>query len=433
MTYHLVGIKGSGMSALAQILYDMDYDVQGSDVAKRFFTQQALEDRGIPLLPFNADNISQGQTVIASSAYPDDHAEIRKARELGLPVYRYHQFLGTFARQFTNIAVTGSHGKTSTTGLLAHVLDAAEPTSFLIGDGTGKGKKDSRYFAFEACEYRRHFLAYEPDYCIMTNIDFDHPDYFHDTDDVLSAFQQLANQVHREIIACGDDDLMHKIEAEVPITFYGLKEGNDIRAVHVHSHSEGTTFDVMIDGSYFETYTIPGFGRHNVLNALAVITAAYHEGISPEIVKNQFLTFPGVQRRFSEKKFDKQILIDDYAHHPAEIKATIESARQKYPDRDIIAVFQPHTFTRTETFLNEFADSLQKADAVYLCDIFSSAREKKGHLSIQDLQEKIPSSSLITEEGVDRLSKHSSAVLLFMGAGDIQKFQKAYENTMVSS
>lgn len=433
MTYHLVGIKGSGMSSLAQILYDMHYDVQGSDVAKRFFTQQALEDRGIPLLPFQADNISSGQTVIASSAYPDDHVEISKAREMGLPVYRYHQFLGAFARQFTSIAVTGSHGKTSTTGLLAHVFDAAEPTSFLVGDGTGKGKKDSHYFAFEACEYRRHFLAYEPDYCIITNIDFDHPDYFRDIDDVFSAFQELANQVRGGIIACGDDDLMHKVEAAVPITFYGLKEGNDIRATRVQSHNQGTTFDVLMDGSYHGTFTVASFGNHNVLNALAVIAAAHHEGISPDIVKNELQTFAGVQRRFTEKTFDGQILIDDYAHHPVEIQATIEAARQKYPDREVVAVFQPHTFTRTETFLNEFAASLQKADAVYLCDIFSSAREQKGNLTIRDLQAEIPASNLITENDIDRLSQHSTAVLLFMGAGDIQKFQKAYERIRVSS
>src|SRR5699024_1467501 len=129
-------------------------------------------------------------------------------------------------------------------------------TSFLIGDGTGKGETGSHYFAFEACEYRRHFLAYEPDYCIITNIDFDHPDYFHDIDDVVAAFQMFANQVHRGIIACGDDDQMHSIKTSIPMTFYGLKKGNDIRATNVHSHMQGTTFDVMIgETTFYETFT----------------------------------------------------------------------------------------------------------------------------------------------------------------------------------
>ncbi|HEX6922485.1 MAG TPA: UDP-N-acetylmuramate--L-alanine ligase [Bacillales bacterium] len=427
MTYHFVGIKGSGMSPLAQILHDMNLPVQGSDVEKRFFTQKALEDKGIPLLPFNADNISEGQTVIASNAYPDDHEELQRARELNVPVYRYHHFLGEFANQFTSIAVSGSHGKTGTTGMLAHVFKAVRSTSYLVGDGTGKGQQDSHYFLFEACEYRRHFLSYKPDYCIMTNIDFDHPDYFRDIDDVFDAFQEMALQVQQRIIACGEDSMLRRLEANVPITYYGFGEENEVRAQDITSHSEGTSFDVYISDSFYETFTIPGYGRHNVLNALSVIAAAYCEEIPAETIKTQLVSFPGVQRRFSEKQFGDQVLIDDYAHHPAEIKATLEAAKQKYPEKEIVAVFQPHTFTRTETFLDEFANSLQMANAVYLCDIFSSAREQKGKLTIADLQEKIPSSHLITEDGVNRLLEHPSSVLLFMGAGDIQKFQQAYE------
>lgn len=427
MTYHFIGIKGSGMSPLAQILDDMHLPVQGSDVEKRFFTQKALEERGIPLLPFSQDNISEGQTVIASNAYPEDHVEIKRAKELDIPVYRYHQFLGDFANQFTSIAVSGAHGKTSTTGLLAHVFKAVHPTSYLIGDGTGKGEEDSKYFIFEACEYRRHFLSYRPDYSIMTNIDFDHPDYFRDVDDVMLAFQQMASQVKRGIIACGEDEHLRKLEADVPITYYGFSNDHDVIAKNIIVDKEGTSFDVLIHGDLFSNFTIPSYGSHNVLNALAVIAIAYQENITAADIKKQLLTFNGVQRRFSEKNFHDQVLIDDYAHHPTEIKATIEAAKQKYPDREVVAVFQPHTFSRTEAFLEQFADSLQKANSVYLCDIFSSAREQKGKLTIQDLQEKIPLSKLITENDVNRLADHSSGVLLFMGAGDIQKYQQAYE------
>ncbi|HET7577905.1 MAG TPA: UDP-N-acetylmuramate--L-alanine ligase [Bacillales bacterium] len=427
MTYHLIGIKGSGMSPLAQILDDMELPVQGSDVEKRFFTQKALEDRGIPLLSFDTANIAEGQTVIASNAYPDDHVEIKRARELGIPVYRYHDFLGNFAKHFTSIAVSGTHGKTGTSGMLAHVFREAQPTSFLVGDGTGKGEKDSRYFIFEACEYRRHFLSYEPDYCIMTNIDFDHPDYFSSVDDVFQAFQQLAFQVRRGIIACGDDSLLREIKAEVPVTFYGFDKTNEVRAENMHAHSEGTSFDVWMRGSFYGNFTIPGYGKHNVLNALSVIAVSDHEKIPIETIQQQLASFPGVQRRFSEKTLGSQVLIDDYAHHPTEIKATIEAAKQKYPGREVVAVFQPHTFTRTEAFLDDFADSLQQANAVYLCDIFGSAREQRGTLTIEDLQSKIPDSRLITEDGVNQLSDYPSGVLLFMGAGDIQKFQRAYE------
>ncbi|RSD27759.1 UDP-N-acetylmuramate--L-alanine ligase [Mesobacillus subterraneus] len=428
--YHFVGIKGSGMSALAQVLHDMDYQVQGSDYDKHFFTQVALERSGIKILPFNKENIQPGMTIIAGNAYPDTHEEIQEAMKLGLPIVRYHRFLGDFMQNFTSVAITGAHGKTSTTGLLAHVMRGAKPTSFLIGDGTGKGDKDAQYFVFEACEYRRHFLSYFPDYAIMTNIDFDHPDYFANIDDVFSAFQEMAWQVKKGIFACGDDEQLQKIQAKVPVVFYGFGEENDFQARNIIKSTEGTTFDVFVRNTFYDTFSIPAYGDHNVLNSLAVIALCHYENIESKVIQEQLETFEGVKRRFSEKKVADQIIIDDYAHHPTEIKATIEAAKQKYPDREIVAVFQPHTFTRTQAFLNEFAETLNMADKVYLCEIFGSAREIHGKLSITDLKEKIDDAEIITEEDTARLKEHENGVILFMGAGDIQKFQEAYENQL---
>jgi len=425
--YHFVGIKGSGMSALAQILHDMGMKVQGSDYEKHFFTQQALERAGIPLLPFRKENIQPGMTVIAGNAYPDTHEEIQEAMKMGLPVIRYHKFLGDFLQRFTSVAVTGSHGKTSTTGLLAHVFSGAKPTAYLIGDGTGKGVSEAEYFVFEACEYRRHFLSYFPDYAIMTNIDFDHPDYFANIEDVFAAFQEMAWQVKKGIFAYGDDEQLQKIQAKVPVLFYGFNEENDFQARNIEKTTEGTNFDVFVRNEYFASFSIPTFGNHNVLNALSVIAICHYENINTEIVQHMLQTFQGVKRRFTEKRVHNQILVDDYAHHPTEIKATIEAARQKYPNREIVAVFQPHTFTRTQTFLNEFAESLSQADYVYLCDIFGSARENFGKLSIHDLQKKIEQSTILDESNTYLLNNHLNAVILFMGAGDIQKFQDAYE------
>ncbi|MED1564227.1 UDP-N-acetylmuramate--alanine ligase [Alkalihalobacillus alcalophilus ATCC 27647 = CGMCC 1.3604] len=427
-TYHFIGIKGSGMSALAQILHDMNEHVQGSDVEKNFFTQVPLEKKGIPLLPFNPENIQNGQTLIASAAYGEDHPEIKKALELGINVHPYPQFLGDFISKFTSIAVTGSHGKTSTTGLLSHVLGASLPTSYLIGDGTGKGTEDSTYFAFEACEYRRHFLNYNPDYCLMTNIDFDHPDYFKNVDDVFSAFQEMAMQVNKAIVACGDDEYLQGIHANVPVVFYGFNPDNDFQARNLERTEEGIRFDVYVRNNLYGTFTVPGFGDHNVLNALAVIALCHYENIPAETVEKHLKTFSGVKRRFTEKVIGNQILIDDYAHHPTEIAATINATKNKYPTKKVVAIFQPHTFTRTKTFLNEFAESLSKADEVYLCDIFGSARENAGKLSIQDLQDKIPGAKLIKDNEMDELRTFSDSVLLFMGAGDIQKYQQAYES-----
>ncbi|ADH98779.1 UDP-N-acetylmuramate--L-alanine ligase [Salisediminibacterium selenitireducens] len=424
--YHFIGIKGSGMSAMAQILSDMKKTVQGSDVEKVFFTQKPLERKGIPILPFQKENIDDNQTIIASPAYNETNPEVKEALTRGIKVHSYPKFLGEFIKGFTSIAVTGSHGKTSTTGLLAHVLENAKPTSYLIGDGTGKGMENSEYFVFEACEYRRHFLNYYPNYAIMTNIDFDHPDYFKDAEDVFQAFQEMANQVNKAIIACGDDESLQRLTASVPIVYYGFSEDHDFSAQNVDYDPEGTHFDVMIRGAFYGRFTIPGYGNHHILNALAVIAICHYEEVTLETIQTHIATFGGVKRRFSETEMNGQILIDDYAHHPTEIAATIESARKKYPDRQVVAVFQPHTFSRTEAFLDDFARSLENADHVYLCDIFSSAREFKSDLTINHLQERIDGAKLITEDGTLVLNSHEHAVLLFMGAGDVQKFQTAY-------
>lgn len=429
--YHFVGIKGSGMSSLALVLHEKGYNVQGSDVETYFFTQRDLEKAGVTILPFNQDNIKPGMTVIAGNAFPDTHEEIARAKELGLEVIRYHDFIGQFIQPYTSVAVTGSHGKTSTTGLLSHVLSGIAPTSYLIGDGTGHGVPDAKFFSFEACEYQRHFLAYAPDYAIMTNIDFDHPDYFKSIEDVFEAFQTLASQVKKGIFAYGDDKYLRKLTANVPIYYYGLSDTDDIQAKNITRTTKGSAFDVYHDKTFIGRFTVPSFGKHNILNALAVIAVAYFEKLDMDKVKEEMLTFSGVKRRFTEKNVADMVLVDDYAHHPAEIKATIDAARQKYPDKELIAVFQPHTFTRTIALMDDFAEALDRADHVYLCDIFSSARETTGDVKIEDLGAKIQKGGqVLKEDNMSPLLDYHNAVVLFMGAGDVQKFERAYENLL---
>lgn len=430
-TYHFVGIKGSGMSALATILHEEGYNVQGSDVRKFFFTQKPLEDKNIPIFEFNADNIQEGQIIIAGNAFPDTHEEIVRAKELGLEIIRYHDFIGEKIENYTSVAITGSHGKTTTTGLLSHVVSNMEATSYLIGDGTGHGIEEADYFVLEACEYRRHFLAYKADYSIITNIDFDHPDYYKSIEDVAEAFDSFALQTKKRVIACGDDPLLRKMKSEVPVTFYGLEDGNDVQARNIIKNTEGSTFDAYIDGEFYHKFSIPSYGDHNIQNSLSVIAFAYHENLDREEVAENLSNFKGVKRRFSEKVISDTVIIDDYAHHPAEISATIDAARQKYPDREIVAVFQPHTFTRTIALMSEFAESLDKADSVYLSEIFTSAREQEGEVKIETLFEKIENGKeIIAIEDVSPLLDHQGDVVIFMGAGDIQKFEQAFQKIL---
>lgn len=429
-TYHFVGIKGSGMSALALILHGEGYKVQGSDVAKYFFTQQGLDEANIPLFEFSESNIKEGLTIIAGNAFPDDHEEIVRAKELGLTIYRYQHFLGEFIQAYTSIAVSGAHGKTSTTGLLAHTLKGLAPLSYLIGDGTGFGNESATYFALEACEYRRHFLAYQPDYAIMTNVDFDHPDYFKSIDDVFSAFQTFATQTKKAIIACGEDVYLRQLEASIPVYYYGFDHNSDVYALNIQRNESGSSFDVYIHETLFGHFKVPSYGKHNILNALAVITVLNLEGFDAQAIAKHIATFTGVKRRFSVKQVGELTIIDDYAHHPSEIRATIDATKQRYPHKRCVAVFQPHTFSRTVALLNDFAEALNLADDVYLCDIFNSAREKSGNVKVEDLANLIDKPvEIVSSEHLAPLLQYKDDVLVFMGAGDIDKIAQQFEKT----
>lgn len=215
-----------------------------------------------------------------------------------------------------------------------------------------------------------------PDYAIMTNIDFDHPDYYKGIDDVFDAFQTFASHVKKGIFAWGDDPYLRKIEADVPVYYYGTKEKDDFRATDIKRTTTGSTFNVVFRGKNLGRFEIPLFGEHNVLNTLAVIAVAYFEEVDLDEIKRELLTFKGVKRRFSQIKIGDMTIIDDYAHHPSEIKATLDAARQEYPNKEIIVVFQPHTFSRTIAYLDDFAKTLGKADKVFVTKIYGSPREK---------------------------------------------------------
>ena len=433
-TYHFIGIKGSGMSALALMLHQMGHKVQGSDVEKYYFTQRGLEQAGIPILPFDEKNITEDVELIAGNAFkPENNVEIAYADAQGYTYQRYHEFLGEFMRDFVSMGVAGAHGKTSTTGILSHVLSNITDTSYLIGDGTGRGSKGAKYFVFESDEYERHFMPYHPEYSIITNIDFDHPDYFTGLEDVFNAFNDYAKQISKALFIYGEDPELRRITAKAPIYYYGFEEeGNDFVASDLLRSTTGSIFSVHFRGEDLGQFQIPSFGRHNIMNATAVVGLLYIAGFDLDLVREHLKTFGGVKRRFTEKIVNATVIIDDFAHHPTEIIATLDAARQKYPSKEIVAVFQPHTFTRTIALLDEFADALNQADAVYLAQIYGSAREvDHGDVKVEDLEAKIiKKSGVITAENVSPLLDHDNAVYVFMGAGDIQTYEYSFERLL---
>ena len=420
--YHFIGIKGSGMSSLAQIAYDMGNEVQGSDEETYFFTQEKLEQRNIPMYYYGAENIKEGYEVILGNAFDETHVEYRRAKELGLTTYTYSQFLGKLLSEIPSIAVTGAHGKTTTTTMTSIIFKHSHVTSYLIGDGTGHGEKNSEYMIAEACEYYRHFLAYYPDYAVVTNIDFDHPDYFNDEHDMFDAFQSFVNQVKNTVVICGDDRLASQLKpANAKTIKYGFNDGNDYQIKNVQTTPEHSKFDIYKNSELLGTFTMAVFGLHDISNATSAIALADLNGISIEKIQESLDMYKPAERRFSEHKLGNSVVVDDYAHHPSEIKATIDSARRKYADKEVIAIFQPHTYTRTAKFLNEFAKSLETADRVFLCPIFASVREKEKIVGIEDLQKVTKGAQIINnEEDFDKLNFDNS-VFLFMGAGNINK------------
>ena len=426
-----IGIKGTGMASLALVLNDLGFNVAGSDIKKYTFTQEPLKKAGIEVKEFSANNIkNSGQIIVKGNAFKDDNVEVKTCENKNITWQSYPDTVEEIIKMHTSIGVSGTHGKTSTTGLLAHVLGEAAPTSYLIGDGEGKGFKDSRFFVYEADEYRRHFLAYHPDYQIMTNIDFDHPDYFKDQADYTSAFQTAADQTRKGLFVWGGNERLRKLHSDIPKYTYGFEDNDDFQAVNIKRTTKGSSFTVVNHGKNVGEFQIHLFGDHNILNTTAVIAVAYTEKIPVADIKKGLLTYHGAKRRFSEKDFSDINIIDDYAHHPTEMRATIQAARQKFPQKKLVVVFQPHTFSRTKKYAKDFEKILRDVDKAYVTPIYASAREASGDISSDDLVAKIPGSEVIDLDNIADLAQNRNSVIVFMGAGDIQKYEDALEKLL---
>lgn len=427
--YYFIGIKGTGMSALACFLKDLGYEVKGSDVERHFFTEKGLNERSIEILPYDEKNITKDMIIIKGNVIKEDHPEYLKAKALDLKIYTYQEMITKLTKMFMTITVAGCHGKTTTSTMAYQVLNAIKGANCLIGDGTGIANKENKYFVLEACEYQRHFLSYTPYYAIITNIELDHVDYYKDIDDVIDAFTEYANNAEKMVIACGDDPYTHSLEVNKPIFYYGLDEDNDIIAKDVEYTENGVTFDVFVEDNYYGHFDLPLYGKHMLLDALAVISLCYYERFDAKEVSKILKTFHAARRRFNETVVGNNVVIDDYAHHPTEIKCTIKSARQKYPDKKLIVIWGPHTYSRTKAFKDEYIEILKTVDKAYIMDIYA-ARETQGDIDIDinDIIKAIPNAEHITQDEINKLLDYKDSVLLFMSPNDLTSFEQNYIN-----
>ncbi len=434
MKYYFIGIKGTGMSALATILHDLGNTVIGYDDYKEHkFTEEPLQQRNIKIYTDDSYKLTD-EIVVYSSAFQETHPEMQKAINKNLPMYEYTQMVGELTKKHKTICVSGCHGKTTTTALLAHVLNNIIGVNYIIGDSTGYANKENEYLVVESCEYKRHFLNYDPTDTIITNIELDHTDYYKDLSDMIDAYQSLMNNTKDLAILCNDDENIKKLKVKNAI-YYGLNENSDITAKNITSDREYTYFDVYIKGNLYGKIKIKLFGNHMILNTLATIAICYKFNLPKEKVIHELSTFQGAKRRFNEKIVNNTIMIDDYAHHPTELKVSIETAKNKYKDKKICAIFLPNTYSRVAKFYKEFATSLSLADKVFILDI-AKGREKEEDfpgISSKLICDLIPNAQMINLNDAYKLLPYKDYVLLFMSCQNIYILEHHLEELLINN
>lgn len=412
---HFIGIGGIGMSALARHFLTEKKKVSGSDRSLTPLTK-ALDSEGIQIFGEQlASNISDDiELVVYTEAMSKDHEEMKAAKKLKIPTVNYFEALGLAMNPYYLIAVAGTHGKTTTSAMLTDIFEAAgkDPTA-VIGSLRAKTKSNYRagktkYAIVEACEYKRDFLHLKPDVLVITNIEYDHVDYYSSLEDVQSAFRSLVEQVHETGIV-----IANSTEPKVAPVLKDI-------SIPVVNYVSQLDLDLVLKQP----------GLHNRLNAAAATAVAKHEKLDEEVTKEALANFAGTWRRFEYKgEVNGAPVYDDYAHHPTEIRATIDAARELYPERRLIIAFQPHMFTRTKTLFDEFAKSVGLADAVIFLPIYAAREENISGVSSRELAVKTLefvsdsqyADSFVAAEKILRQTLTDQDVLVIMGAGDVSE------------
>jgi UDP-N-acetylmuramate--alanine ligase len=440
---HFVGIGGIGMSGIAELLYNMGFEITGSDSRESENTKR-LRDLGIKVsVPHNKDNVGNADVVVYTSALSKDNVELQQAREKKIPISRRAEMLAELMRMKFSIAVAGTHGKSTTTSLIASILRESklDPTVIVGGilrsSGNNARLGESQYLVAEADESDRSFLKLFPTVAIITNIDADHLDVYKDLDDIKETFKRFANSVpfYGAVHLSVDDAVSLSIRTEIErkVLTFGLSPSADVKGLNVKREGFFHSFDVIANGDRIQNIKVNLPGKHNVINAIAACSVAREMGIDWESIKEGISKCSGIARRFERRGCEKEILvIDDYAHHPREIEATLDGARAGWNGR-IVAIFQPHLYSRTILLKKEFGKAFFQADKVIITDIYPSREEpipgvsgeiikeqckNFGHKDVEYIEDK----KEIPKFLVPQLSKGDMVILL--GAGNIYEIAK---------
>lgn len=433
---HFIGIGGSGMNGIAQVLLNLGFTITGSDLKKSPTTEKLAEMGAKVFIGHKPENVDGADVVVYSSAVSMDNVEIKRALELGIPIIPRGEMLAELMRFKYGIAIAGSHGKTTTTSMVGTILAKTgyDPTVVIGGklEAFGSNAKLGRgeFMVTESDESDGSFLKLTPTIISINNIDLEHVGFYRDLNDIKEAFVQFANKVpfYGAVAVNIDDpniqDILPKIEKKT--IKFGLSENSDIRAHNLRLENGRYRFNVNDFGEIH--LSIPG--KHNVYNALAAISIALELNVPFCVIKESLENFKNANRRFDIKYSSNDIVvIDDYAHHPTEIEATIKAARDMYPDKRIVVVFQPHRYSRVASLFDRFVDSLTKADVLILTDIYPAGEKNIYNVSGKDLYTKMKEKGVNAfyvedldeayQKLINLLSKGD--VVLTLGAGSITK------------
>ncbi len=440
--WHFVGILGTGMRSMATYAAECGARITGSDIQNSPVRQDLLE-RGIAVTLGQEGRALDPDVdlVIISQAVDESNPEVRRARKLGIEVLRYPEMLGKLMEFQKGIAVSGTHGKSTTSAILAYVMrQAGVDPSYLIGAdipqlGGGSHYGRGEYLVAEACEYKRSFLCLTPEMAVITNIDADHLDYYYDLWDIQQAFANFAESVGPggKVIANADDENTRAVvdELDAEVITYGIEEKDALyRAERLWRAKVHSNFDLVYDGKKVDRFSTQLYGTHNIANCLAAIAACHQAGVDFQQIKEGIESFEGTARRLQlvGKPWDVAV-ISDYAHHPKEIRATIAAAHQRFPNERLFVVFQPHQYSRTKQMLETMAEAFRETWVTYVCDIYAArdSYEDRRSVSAQDLVRQMNHVGLLAHyvpefEDIKQIITGDvipDDVVLVMGAGNI--------------
>lgn len=400
MKYYFVGIKGSGMAGLALIIKGLGNNVKGADVDKYLFTQRYLDESNIEIESLSNMNYQDSDIIVLGNSYIDKYEFKDKL------VITYQQLLSKIVDKYYSIAVCGTHGKTTTTNMIKQVLSDNFSTNYLVGDGQGYADKKSKYFVFEACEHREHFLSYKPNLIVCLNIDYDHVEYYSSKKQYKQSFIKFFKQAKDKVL------LNSNISYDKNSIRFGFNNSL-INAKNIKYRDDGICFDLIVNKTSYLNQHLPFYGKHMLIDALACISCCNYLNIPIEKIISSLKNYKDAGRRYNLSFYNNNVIVDDYGHHPTEIKATIRAIKQEFKEKDLIVIYHPDRPKRLKTFKDDYIKAFYETNKTYVLPFLNT--DEEGKQAINSIVDKIK----IFNFEDSFFKQYTNTVFLFTGSKEM--------------